>query len=51
MKIIMVEKQGLMDDLAAWGVAPNYARFSWPNAKKLMALLPWSRLFSTIPCI
>ncbi|MEX3187869.1 MULTISPECIES: hypothetical protein [Serratia] len=27
MKIIMVEKQGLMDDWAAWGVAPNYARF------------------------
>ncbi|BEN79606.1 hypothetical protein SMKC082_30160 [Serratia marcescens] len=27
MKIIMVEKLGLMDDFAAWGVAPNYARF------------------------
>ncbi|MDW7736119.1 hypothetical protein R9X37_12195 [Serratia marcescens] len=27
MKVIAVEKQELMDDLAAWGVAPNYARF------------------------
>lgn len=27
MKIIMVEKQGLLEDFTAWGVAPNYARF------------------------
>ena len=27
MKPISVEKAGLVDDFAAWGVAPNYARF------------------------
>ncbi|CAI1619364.1 Uncharacterised protein [Serratia marcescens] len=44
MKVIAVEKQGLMDDLAAWGVAPNYARFFLAKCQEvdgLVALEPF----------